>query len=225
MSAGGEVEGAVRLVLLGPPGAGKGTQARVLVEQFGTPHISTGDALRNAIRQGDDLGKAAQELVNAGKLVPDELVRGIVEGRLAGENCRDGFILDGYPRSLRQARDLDDILEAAGCPLERVVELSLGEDEIVRRLSGRRMCTGCGSVFHVVFNRPHREDICDGCGAELIQRDDDREDVIRERLRVYDETSAPLVKHYRERGLLVTVSAADAVEAVTRRIRQMLEPA
>ena len=181
--------------------------------------------LREAIRRGTDVGSDAEKLVNAGSLVPDQLVRRMVEERLAGQDCRNGFILDGYPRSLNQARELDEILEGTGCALERVVELTLNEDEIIRRLSGRRTCNDCKTVFHVEFNRPRQKGVCDRCGKELVQRKDDGERVIRERLRVYRDTTAPLVAHYRARGLLVSISAAEAVDEVSRRIDQALEAA
>lgn len=215
----------MRIVLLGPPGAGKGTQAGFLAEHHGVPHISTGDMLRQAIREGTEAGRRAEGIVNAGRLVPDDLVRDIVEERLAREDCRDGFILDGYPRNLAQAGELEEILARLDSRLDLVLELSLPEEEIVKRLSGRRTCPACKAVFHLAFNRPATEGRCDACGAELVQRDDDRESVIRERLRVYRETTAPLVEHYRKRGLLRTVSAAGEVREVAGQIRRTLEAA
>ncbi|MGD8377747.1 MAG: adenylate kinase [Acidobacteriota bacterium] len=215
----------MRIVLLGPPGAGKGTQAGFLAEHHRIPHISTGDMLRQAIREGTEAGRRAEAIVSAGRLVPDDLVRDIVAERLAHEDCRDGFILDGYPRNLAQAGELEEILTGLDAGLDLVLELSVPEDEIVQRLCGRRTCPDCKAVFHVAFNPPRIEGRCDACGGELVQRDDDRESVIRERLRVYRETTAPLVDYYRKRGLLRTVSAAGEVKEVAGQIRRTLEAA
>jgi adenylate kinase len=215
----------MRIVLLGPPGAGKGTQAALLVRRLRLPHVSTGEMLRAAIAAGSDVGRAAEALVKEGRLVPDPLVRRIVEARLAAEDCRAGFVLDGYPRNLHQARELDEILAGMGTRLDLAVELSLDADEIVRRLSGRRTCTGCGTVYHLELHRPARPGACDRCASPLVQREDDREEAIRERLRVYAEATAPLVEHYRGRGLLRTVSAAEPVEEVAARVRRALEAA
>jgi adenylate kinase len=212
----------MRVVLLGPPGVGKGTQASRLAVRFSVPHISTGEMLRDAIRRRTPAGLAAEAEVAAGRLVPDELVGRIVGERIGTDDCRNGFFLDGYPRNLAQAGTLERLLAGAGHALDGAVELTAGEDLLVRRLSGRRTCKGCGTVFHVDLNRPAREGRCDACGEPLVQRNDDREEVIRERLRVYRDVTAPLAAYYRERGLLQTVSAEGSVDGVTEAITQLL---
>jgi adenylate kinase len=212
----------MRLVLLGPPGAGKGTQARFLVETLEVPHISTGEMIRESIRRGEGAGAAARSLVEAGKLVPDNVVLNIVEERLGQEDCGGGFVLDGYPRNVQQARDLDRVLEGMGIGLDAALEFTLDEEVVLQRLGLRRSCASCGRIFHLEFNRPEREGICDGCGSELVQRKDDQEEVIRQRLQVYRETADPLVDYYRERSILRSVSARGAVEEVARQARQAL---
>lgn len=212
----------MRVVLLGPPGVGKGTQASRLALRFRVPHISTGEMLRDAIRWRTAAGVAAELEVAAGRLVPDELVGRIVGERIAREDCRGGFFLDGYPRNLGQAAMLEQLLAGTGMVIDRAVELTAGEDLLVRRLCGRRTCRACGTVFHVELNRPRREGRCDACGEALVQRTDDQEGVIRERLRVYREATAPLAAYFRDRGLLQTVSAEDSVDGVTEVIAELL---
>ena len=215
----------LRIVLLGPPGAGKGTQAGFLRERRGIPHISTGDMLRACIQLGTEAGKAAEKLVNAGELVPNELVRQIVADRLRQDDAATGFILDGYPRNLKQAQELEEILTELEAKVDSVVELTVSEDEVVRRLSGRRTCSGCKTVFHVEFNRPRAAGVCDRCGSELIQRTDDREDIIRDRMRVYREATAPVAGYYRDRGLLLSVEASGDVRQIAGNIHAALNGA
>jgi adenylate kinase len=211
----------MRVVLLGPPGAGKGTQAAAMRERYRMPHISTGDMLRAAIAAGTPLGRQAKALVEAGQLVPDDLMAVMVRERLQLPDVGEGFLLDGYPRTVSQAETLDAVMDETGHSLDRVLFLDLDDSEIVRRLSGRRSCAACGAPYHVTAAPPREAGRCDGCaGPEgtLTQRPDDREDVVTERLRVYRERTAPVADHYRKRGLLSVVDAAGTVGEVERRI-------
>jgi len=213
---------ALNLVLLGPPGSGKGTQAKVLAARYQVPHISTGDILRDEVRRSTPLGRQVQEIMERGELVPDRLVAGIILARLDRDDCARGFILDGYPRTVDQAAILDDLLAELGRTLERVILIEVPDDVIVRRMTGRRSCPRCGRVYHVESNPPEDGRTCDACGVELEQRPDDGEEVVRERLRVYREKTEPLVELYRVRGLLAVVDGDRPVEEVTTAILEAL---
>lgn len=202
------------LILLGPPGAGKGTQAKGLTGRLGVPHISTGDMLREAVREGTPLGRAAKAVMDRGELVSDELLTGIVKARLAKSDCDAGFLLDGYPRNLAQASTLDAILAELGRAPARALEISVADESIVARLGSRRSCPGCGAVYNLESQPPAREGLCDACGKGLVLRDDDRPEVVRERLRVYHEKTAPLSALYTGRGALTAVDGARAPEEV-----------
>ncbi len=193
------------LILLGPPGAGKGTQAKELSAKLSVPHISTGDMLREAVREGTPLGLKAKAVMERGELVSDELLTGIVKERLSKADCDGGFILDGYPRNLSQADILAGILADLRKSDLLALELEVADDVIVNRLGSRRSCPECGAVYNLVFSPPEKEGVCDKCGAGLVLRNDDKEDVIRERLRVYHEKTAPLSEYYKQRGRLKTV--------------------
>jgi len=193
----------MKLILLGPPGAGKGTQAKMLTDEFAIPQISTGDILRAAVKDGTPLGVKAKSFMDAGGLVPDEVVIGIVAERLQQDDCTNGFILDGFPRTVAQADALQANLEKMGKNLDSVVALQVDAEALVERLTGRRTCKACGRGYHISFDPPVEQGRCDACGAELVQRDDDREETIRKRLDVYDEQTSPLINYYREAGLLV----------------------
>ncbi len=206
---------ALNLVLLGPPGSGKGTQAKILAERYEIPHISTGDILREEVRQGTPLGKRAKEIMERGDLVPDKLVAGIILNRLDNEDCVRGFILDGYPRTVEQATILDDILGELGRRLERVILITVPDGIIVERMAGRRSCPQCGRVYHLKSAPPKNDTLCDDCGVELVQRPDDREEVVKDRLRVYHEKTQPLEELYRNRGILLEVDGNQPVDAVT----------
>ena len=207
----------MRLVLVGPPGAGKGTQAQFVAQAFRVPKISTGDIFRSNVSAGTPLGQEAKKYMDAGDLVPDEVTIAMVRDRLAEEDARAGFLLDGFPRNVRQAQVLDSILTDLGVALDVVLELKVKDEEVVRRLSGRRTCRRCGHVWHVDFHPPAVPDVCDRCRGELFQRDDDRAETIRRRLEVYTEQTAPITGYYQDAGLLRRVEAVGSVAAVTER--------
>ncbi|MEH0830347.1 MULTISPECIES: adenylate kinase [unclassified Micromonospora] len=207
----------MRLVLVGPPGAGKGTQAEFIAAHLSVPKISTGDIFRANVSQGTPLGVEAKRYMDAGKLVPDEVTINMVRDRLAEPDASDGFLLDGFPRTTPQASALDKLLADLGTALDLVLELVVDDDEVIRRLSGRRTCRGCGKIWHVEFDATTREGICDRCGAELFQRDDDKPETIAARLREYAEKTAPLVDYYGAQGKLVGIDATGPVEDVTVR--------
>jgi len=212
----------MRLVLFGPPGAGKGTQAKKLKARFGIPQISTGDILREARRKGTELGRKAAEYMDRGELVPDEIILGLVRERLSQMDCRDGFVLDGFPRTIPQAEGLERILEEMGKPLDKVVSLAVPDEVIVERLSARRICERCGQEYNLKTRPPNKDRVCDLCGGKLIQRPDDVPDTIRERLRVYREKTEPLRNFYLKRGLWVEVDGVGDVEEVFERIGRVL---
>jgi adenylate kinase len=209
----------MRVVFLGAPGAGKGTQAARLAEVGGAPHVATGDMFRSAAAEGTPLGLQAKAYMDQGRLVPDEVTIGIVRERLAAPDCAAGFVLDGFPRTLPQARALDGLLQDLSRPIEDVVHLVVAEEELVRRLTGRRVCPRCGASYHVVFQPPRLADTCDACGAPLVQRQDDEEATVRRRLGVYREQTAPLVDYYAAQGKLREVDGVGDVDEVTRRVR------
>ena len=204
----------MKLILLGAPGAGKGTQAEVLCKRLGIPTISTGNILRAAIKDGTPTGLKAKSYIDAGALVPDEVIIGIVDERLAQDDCRNGYILDGVPRTIAQA----EALEKAGIQFDAVVSIEISEEEILRRMSGRRVCAACGSSYNVEFVPPRREGVCDNCGGKLIQRKDDTPETVRERLKVYHTETEPLVDFYAARGLLRPVRSDDTKEGTTQAI-------
>lgn len=204
----------MRVVLLGPPGVGKGTQAKLLQERLGVPQISTGDLLREAVAQGTAIGLKAKTYMDAGELVPDEVIIGIVEERLAKPDAREGFLLDGFPRTVPQAEALTALLEKHSIPLDAVLALEGDEDTLVRRLSGRRVCSSCAATYHVDNAPPKVEGVCDKCSGTLIVRDDDKPEAIRNRLQVYARSTAPLLEFYRNRGQLLTVDATGTASEV-----------
>jgi adenylate kinase len=207
----------VRLVLVGPPGAGKGTQAEFIAAHLAVPKISTGDIFRANVAQGTPLGVEAKRYMDAGHLVPDEVTINMVGGRLAEGDAGDGFLLDGFPRTVPQAVALDKLLTDFESGLDLVLELVVDDDEVIRRLSGRRTCRGCGKIWHIEFDAPTHENICDRCGGDLFQRDDDRAETVTERLRVYARDTAPLVDYYGAQQKLMGIDATGPVEDVTDR--------
>ncbi|GAA4073829.1 MULTISPECIES: adenylate kinase [Actinomadura] len=213
----------MRIVLVGPPGAGKGTQAQFIASHLSIPKISTGDIFRANVSNGTELGRKAKAYMDRGDLVPDEITIAMVRDRLAQDDARDGFLLDGFPRNVPQAETLKKILAEWDARLDIVLELVVDEDEVVRRLSGRRTCSRCGRIWHVDFD-DKQDDICDDCGGELFQRDDDREEVVRHRLEVYQQQTSPLVQFYADEGILVGIDATGPIEEVTHRALAALRP-
>ena len=214
----------MNLGFLGPPGAGKGTQAKRLLDEFGIPQISTGDILRDAVRRGTELGKKAGPLMAAGKLVPDDVVVGLAIDRLRQSDCGRGFVLDGFPRTIPQAEALDAALRREGKKLDGVISLQVPEETLVERISGRRSCPKDGSAYHVYQKPPRRAGRCDLCGSELIQREDDKPDKVRERLAVYAAQTAPLEAYYAKQGLLRRISGVGSPEGIYADIKKSLGP-
>lgn len=208
----------MNLILLGPPGAGKGTQAKILVKLYGIPQISTGDILREAVKDKTPMGMKAKGFMDAGTLVPDEVVVGIVQERLVRDDCRNGFILDGFPRTVSQADALKSMLQEMSLSVDHVISVEVGKDELLKRLTGRRACRRCGRGYHVEFDPSKSAGICDECGGELFQRDDDREDTISKRLDVYESQTAPLIDYYRGQGLLRLISGVGSIDQIQQRV-------
>ena len=213
----------MNLILLGPPGSGKGTQAKKIVERYHIPQISTGDILRAAVKEQTPLGKEAKAYMDQGKLVPDEVVIGIVRDRLKAADCKNGFILDGFPRTVPQAEALAATLQTMNRTIDYVVSIDVNNEELLKRLTGRRTCRGCGVMYHLIFDPPRKEGVCDRCGGELYQRDDDKEETIKERLRVYDAQTAPLIAYYRDKGSLRTIDGVGAMEQIFQAIVKVVE--
>lgn len=210
------------IILLGAPGSGKGTQAKKLTVSFSIPQISTGDMLREAVKSGTEMGRQAKEFMDQGGLVPDDVVIGIVRDRLKEKDCERGFILDGFPRTIPQAQALDRVLKELGKGISTILSLEVDEEEILERLSGRRTCSGCGSMYHVRFNPPKTEGRCDKCGGTLLQRDDDKEETVRARLVNYKKSTEPLINFYQGTGKLHAVKASGGIDAIFEQIMKVL---
>ncbi len=213
----------MRMILLGPPGAGKGTQAKDLVNKYGIPQISTGDILRKNLAEKTPLGLEAKKYMDKGELVPDSVVVGIVKERLKESDCAKGYILDGFPRTVPQAQELDKALADMGTPLDKVLSIEVPDEELVKRLSGRRTCRSCQEGFHVMFKKPKVEGKCDKCGGELYQRDDDKEESIKNRLKVYQSSTSPLIDYYKAKGLLRDVNGVGDMKEILGRMVKALE--
>jgi adenylate kinase len=212
----------LNLILLGPPGAGKGTQAERLVDDFDLPYYATGDILRGAVQQGSDLGKEAKEYMDRGELVPDELIIRVVMERIDSSEAEDGFLLDGFPRTIPQAEALDEALDERGRQITAALLIDAPDEEVVRRLSGRRICVKTGHVYHLEFDPPKREGVCDQDGSRLVQRDDDKPDTIKNRLAVYHEQTQPLIEYYEDRALLRRFDGIRSPDEVNAHIRATL---
>ena len=204
----------LRTILLGPPGAGKGTQAAKIIKKYNIPHISTGDIFRENIKKGTELGKKAQEYMNRGELVPDDLVIEIATTRLLEDDCKDGFLLDGFPRTVYQAEKLDEFLAAHGSKIDKVIDIEVGKEELMERLTGRRVCKSCGASYHIVNIPPKKEGVCDVCGGELIQRADDNAETVANRIEVYEAQTMPLVEYYEKAGNIAHIDGATGLDNV-----------
>ena len=213
----------MNLILLGPPGAGKGTQAKMMIDHYRIPQISTGDILRAALKERTPLGLKAKEYMDKGLLVPDEVVIDIIQARLKEADCRDGYILDGFPRTVAQAQALDKVLAAMNSGIDHVISIDVDKGELVKRLTGRRTCRQCGRGYHVIFDPPLNKDLCDKCQGELYQRDDDNEDTVRNRLEVYDSQTFPLIQYYKEKNLVRSIDGQGGIQQIFDRIVQVLK--
>ena len=211
----------MNIILFGPPGAGKGTQAKKMVDNYGIPQISTGDILRANVREGTELGLAAKGYMDKGELVPDEVLIGIIKNRLKEQDCEKGFILDGYPRTIPQADALAVILDEINKPIDVVLNLEVPDEELVERISGRLMCN-CGASYHRTFNPPKKDDVCDICGSKVFQRDDDKEEAVKNRLNVYKKQTEPLIEYYTKQGFLVTLDGTKDIDKVFEVIKAVL---
>lgn len=212
----------MQLIMMGAPGAGKGTQAAKIAKKYGIPQISTGDMFRAAVKEGTPLGKKAQEYMSAGKLVPDEVTIGIVRERLAKDDCAGGFILDGFPRTVEQADALNEILKAQGRSLSSVINIAVPLEDLIERGVGRRICRNCGATYHVKFHAPAKENVCDACGGELYQRADDTAETMQKRLSVYESSTRPLIDYYKQSGIYAEIDGKQKIEKVTEDLENVL---
>jgi adenylate kinase len=212
----------MRIVLLGAPGAGKGTQAKILIEKYGMPQISTGDLLRAAVAAGTALGKEAKSYMDKGELVPDSVVLGMVEERLKQDDCKKGYILDGFPRNTAQAEALDKMLAALNMSLTAALSVDVPLEDLMKRLTGRRTCKGCGQMYNVYFKAPAKEGVCDKCSGELFQRDDDKEATIKKRLEVYTAQTEPLIGYYKNKGIVKSVSGTGSIDEIFKKVTEAL---
>ncbi|AEI14171.1 Adenylate kinase [Flexistipes sinusarabici DSM 4947] len=213
----------INMVFLGPPGAGKGTQSEQIIKDFGIVQVSTGDILRKAVKDGSELGKLAKQYMDEGKLVPDDVIIGIVKDRLKEKDCQNGFILDGFPRTIPQAEALDKMLkDDLNISLTHVISLEVDDGKIIERLTGRRTCPQCGRGYHISFDPPEKQEICDECNTQLVQRDDDKEETIKKRLNVYHEQTEQLKDYYRKQSILTTVDGEKTPDEVYKNIKDIL---
>jgi adenylate kinase len=213
----------MNLIVIGPPGSGKGTQGRLIAERYHIPQISTGDILREAVRNGSALGLEAKTSMVRGELVPDEVVIGIIEDRLMQRDCGKGFLLDGFPRTVAQADALERMLGKRGLVIDHVINIEIEMEELVKRLRGRRTCSRCGAMYHLLFNPPKKEGVCDQCGGSLYQRDDDKEETIRSRFEVYSQQTEPVIQYYASKGLVRSINGVGHMDDIFHRILEVIE--
>lgn len=211
----------MRIILLGPPGCGKGTQAEVICKNFNIPHISTGDILRNNVKRGTEIGMAAKEYMDSGRLVPDNIIISMMKDRFLEDDCKKGFLLDGFPRTIAQAEALDDLLEKMDISLDHIINIDVPDEDIINRISKRLSCSNCGEVYNLMFKKPNKEMTCDSCGLKLRQRDDDKEEVVRNRLEVYRKQTAPLIEYYKNK--IKNVDGKKNISEVTEDILKILK--
>ena len=211
------------IILMGPPGAGKGTQAEKLTKEFALIHVSTGDIFRNAVKEGTEMGKKAKEYMDKGELVPDEIVLGIVKERLSKPDCKAGVLLDGFPRTIEQAEALDEVLEDLKMNIDAVINIDVSEEELIARLTGRRVCRNCGATYHIKFNPPKVRNICDHCSGELYQRSDDTIDTVKERLNIYNKQTLPMVDYYERKGMYKSADGSREIDQVFADIAAYLQ--
>lgn len=212
----------MRIIMLGAPGAGKGTQAAMLSKKLNIPHISTGDLFRNNIRQGTELGKKAKEYIDKGLLVPDELTINLIKDRLSQDDCKDGFILDGFPRTIPQAEYLDKALKDMGQQIDVTLNIHVEDEEIIKRMSGRRVCPKCGASYHIIYNPTKQDSVCDICKAEVVQREDDKEETVLKRLKTYHEQTEPLIDYYKKQNKLVVAMGQEKLEDTSKEVLRVL---
>ena len=213
----------MKIIMLGAPGAGKGTQAKKIAERFGIPHVSTGDIFRANIKNQTELGKKVKKIIDAGQLVPDELTIGMLMDRIHEADCGNGYVLDGYPRTIPQAENLTKALAQTGEAIDYAINVDVPDEHIVSRMSGRRSCPGCGAMYHIVYSAPKKAGYCDSCGTELVIRDDDKPETVKNRLNVYHEQTSPLIEYYKGQGSLRTVDGTQDIEEVYKDILGILE--
>ncbi|MGI6319149.1 MAG: adenylate kinase [Firmicutes bacterium] len=211
------------VVLMGPPGAGKGTQAEKLCKEFGLIHVATGDIFRNAVKEGTEMGKKAKAYMDKGELVPDEIVLGIVKERLSKADCANGVVLDGFPRTIQQAEALDQVLEDLKMKINMVIILDINEDEVIDRLTGRRVCSNCGATYHIKYNPPKVRNICDYCSGELQQRSDDTIETVKDRIKIYNNLIPPLIDYYEQKGLFQKANGSNLIDCVFAEIDSFLQ--
>ncbi|MBQ9063241.1 MAG: adenylate kinase [Eubacterium sp.] len=213
----------MRIIMLGAPGAGKGTQAKMIASEYQIPHISTGDIFRSNIKNGTELGKKAKEYMDQGLLVPDSLTCDLVVDRIAQDDAKNGYVLDGFPRTIPQAEALTEALKARGEAIDYAIDIEVPDENIVTRMSGRRACLGCGATYHIKYNPPKTENVCDACGKELVLRDDDKPETVQKRLDVYHEQTQPLISYYTEAGVLKELDGTQDIDVIFGQIKELLK--